>query len=263
MDANTASTVSGFDVMWTAVLMWVPRSLAFLAILLVGFLVINMLARALDLALRKSGFNKAIERGGVGRFMTESAQDSAEIASRVAYYAMAVIVLQMAFSVFGPNPISDLLTRLIAFMPNIFAAAAILIGAGLAATVVKPIVSASLGNLNHRRALAEGTAVALVIVGVFAALNQLGVAPQIVSGLFYAMLAVIAGSAIVAIGGGGIVPMRGVWERTINSFHESTPPLKMEYAAGPQQPASKPADSARFSQTEPLQENPHGQRAAA
>ena len=41
---------------------------------------------------------------------------------------------------------------------------------------------------------------------MFAALNQLQIAPAIVTGLFYAVLAVVVGSAIVAIGGGGILP---------------------------------------------------------
>jgi len=35
----------------------------------------------------------------------------------------------------------------------------------------------------------------------------------IVTGLFYAILAIIVGSAIVAVGGGGIQTMRRYWER--------------------------------------------------
>ena len=35
------------------------------------------------------------------------------------------------------------------------------------------------------------------------------------NGLFYACLAIIAGSAIIAIGGGGIAPMRMRWEKAL------------------------------------------------
>jgi hypothetical protein len=48
---------------------------------------------------------------------------------------------------------------------------------------------------------------------VFAALNQLQIAPEIVNGLFYALLAIIVGVAIVAFGGGGISVARRYWER--------------------------------------------------
>ncbi len=49
---------------------------------------------------------------------------------------------------------------------------------------------------------------AILTVGVFAALNQLQVAPAIVTGLFYAILAIVVGSAVIAIGGGGVKPMQ-------------------------------------------------------
>ena len=39
---------------------------------------------------------------------------------------------------------------------------------------------------------------------MFAALNQLEIAPAIVNGLFYALLIAIVGSVVVAFGGGGI-----------------------------------------------------------
>lgn len=52
------------------------------------------------------------------------------------------------------------------------------------------------GRLRDRRRTAAGAAI--LVIGVFAALNELLVAPAIVTGLFYALLAII----------GGIVPMR-------------------------------------------------------
>ena len=57
------------------------------------------------------------------------------------------------------------------------------------------------------------TGVAILVIGIFAALNQLEIAPAIVNGLFYALLAIIVGVAIVAFGGGGIQTARGYWER--------------------------------------------------
>ncbi len=67
-------------------------------------------------------------------------------------------------------------------------------------------------------------------MGVFAALNQIEIAPAIVNGLFYAILAVIAGSAIIAIGGGGITPMRAKWEQALNRVDQEAPAIKSEAA---------------------------------
>jgi len=70
-----------------------------------------------------------------------------------------------------------------------------------------------LGGVTGGRWMARGAGLAIVVVGVFAALDQLRIAPAIVNGLFYAMLAIIVGSAIVAVGGGGIRTMQRYWER--------------------------------------------------
>ena len=78
--------------------------------------------------------------------------------------------------------------------------------------------------------LARIAAGAIIILGVFAALDQLGIAPNIVQGLFYATLAVIVGSAIVAIGGGGIKPMQSRWERMLGKVETEAPRLKAEAA---------------------------------
>ena len=58
------------------------------------------------------------------------------------------------------------------------------------------------------------------MIGVFAALDQLNIAPAIVTGLFYAILAIIVGSAIVAVGGGGIRTMQRYWERSATRLEE-------------------------------------------
>src|SRR5690606_16105742 len=41
------------------------------------------------------------------------------------------------------------------------------------------------------------------------------IAPTIVNGLFYALLAIVVGVTVVAVGGGGIAPMRQRWEKAL------------------------------------------------
>jgi ABC-type nickel/cobalt efflux system permease component RcnA len=92
------------------------------------------------------------------------------------------------------------------------------------------MVQAALGGLRYGRFLGTAASVAIMFVGIFAALNQLNIAPAIVNGLFYATLVVVAGSATIAIGGGGIMPMRKVWDRFLNRVEQEAPRLKQEAA---------------------------------
>jgi hypothetical protein len=70
------------------------------------------------------------------------------------------------------------------------------------------------------------------VVGITAALTQINVAEPIVIGLFYALLALIVGVGIVAIGGGGIQPMRERWNRALNRMEREAPQIREEVRTG-------------------------------
>lgn len=211
-----------------------PTFLLFLLILVVGYFVAKAIAKVVDKVLERVGFDRAVERGGVGKALERSKYDPSDILGKIVFYALFLFVLQLAFGVFGDNPISDLITGVIAFLPNIFVAILILVIAAAIAAAVKEIVEASLGGLSYGKALAFAASTAILVVGFFAALDQLRIAPDIVNSLFIALLAVVAGSAIVAIGGGGIVPMRQQWEKALNRVEQEAPQLR-EQAEGSQE----------------------------
>ena len=222
------TTTAGIIAAWTAVITFVPRLIACLAILLIGYFVAKFCGNLVDKLLDKMRFDQIVERGGIKAAMQRSGYDLSDIIGKLAYYAILLFTLQLAFAVFGPNPISDVLNRVIAYLPNVFVAVGIVVIAAFIASGVKDLIRASLGGLSYGRTLATIASACILVVGVFAALNQLNIAPLIVNGLFYGMLAIICGSAIVAIGGGGIVPMRGVWERTLARAEEEAPKLRSQ-----------------------------------
>ncbi|WP_052666185.1 mechanosensitive ion channel family protein [Nitriliruptor alkaliphilus] len=203
-----------------------PTIVLFLVILVVGWFVAKAIAKIVDRVLERVGFDRAVERGGVGRALEPTRYDASTILAKVVFYALMLFVLQLAFGLFGPNPISALLFGVIAFLPRIFVAIVIVVIAAAIASVVRDLVTASIGGLSYGRVLANLASATILLIGVFAALDQLRIAPAIVTGLFYAILAVIVGSAIVAVGGGGIVPMRRQWEKAIDKVEDEAPRLR-------------------------------------
>ncbi|HSH59638.1 MAG TPA: hypothetical protein VK988_08370 [Acidimicrobiales bacterium] len=188
---------------WSKVANFVPKFVGCLIILVVGYLVAKTVSKIVDKALERVGFDKAVERGGVKKALAKSQYDASDLVAKVVFYAIFLIVLQMAFGVFGPNPVSDLLAGVIAYLPKVVAAIVIIVVATAIAAAAKELIQVSLGGLEFAKTLAGIAGGAIVAVGFFAALNQLQIAPAIVNGLFYAVLAVVAGSAVIAIGGGG------------------------------------------------------------
>jgi hypothetical protein len=224
MDNWTAGIVAA----WTAVIVFVPKLVACLLIFCIGYFVAKFVGNLVDKLLKRVGFDRIVERGGIKAAMAKSGYDISDIIGKLAYYAILLFTLQLAFGVFGPNPVTDVLNRAIAYLPNIFVAIMIGVVAAFIASAVKDVVQASLGGLSYGRTMANVASISILVIGLFAALSQLGIAPAIVNGLFYAMLAVVVGSAIVAIGGGGIVPMRQQWEKAMMRVEQEAPRVATE-----------------------------------
>ncbi|HHY87008.1 MAG TPA: hypothetical protein GYA07_15955 [Verrucomicrobia bacterium] len=213
----------GLEQAWASFITFVPKLLLAAIVLVVGYFIAKLLCKGLDALLERVGFDRLVERGGVKRALSRTRYDASDLLSKVLFYTVILLTLQFAFGIFGPNPVSDLLSSLIAFLPNLFVAVLIVIVASAVAAAVKDILAATMAGLTYGRLLSNLAAIAIVITGIFAALNQINIAPAIVNGLFYATLAVVAGSAIVAIGGGGIVPMRARWERALDRIEREAP----------------------------------------
>ncbi|HSJ46135.1 MAG TPA: hypothetical protein VK923_15785 [Euzebyales bacterium] len=199
----------------STVLNFLPKFLAFLAILVIGWFVAKALQRIVNAVLERVGFDRAVERGGVKTALARTQYDASDILAKIAFYAIMLFVLQLAFGVFGPNPVSELLYGIIAFLPRIFVAIIVVVVAAAIAAAVREIIAAALGSLAYGAVLANAASIIIISIGVFAALSQLHVAPAIVNGLFYSLLALVVGVIIVAVGGGGIAPMRPRWERAL------------------------------------------------
>lgn len=207
---------------------FLPKFLGFLAILIIGYIVAKVIAKVVGKVLERVGFDRAVERGGVKKVMAKSQYDPSDILGKVVFYALFLFVLTMAFGVFGPNPVSEMLTSVIAFLPKVFVAIVIVVIASAIAAAARELVVATLGGLSYGKMLGNIASAAILFVGVFMALNQLEIAPAIVNGLFYAVLAVLAGSAIIAIGGGGIQPMRARWESALSTYDDEKDNIKRE-----------------------------------
>jgi hypothetical protein len=218
----------GLEKAWDAIITFLPKFLAFLLILGVGYFVAKAIETLLDRILERLGFDRLVERGGIKRALASSKLDASSILARIVFYLAFLFVLQLAFSVFGPNPITDLLEGIIAFLPNLFVAVVIVVITAAAATAAKTVLESLLGGLSYGRGLSWVAAALIWVVGVAAALNQIEIAPAIVNGLFYAILALIVGVGIVAVGGGGIQPMREWWERFLTKVDQEAPRMRQQ-----------------------------------
>jgi len=213
---------------WTRIATFVPKLVGFLLILLIGWFIAKALSKLVGRLLQRVGFDGWVARGAFKSALESAHTEASDILGVIVFWTVFLLALQLAFGVFGPNPISDLLQGLIAYLPNVFVAVVILVITAALAKVVADLLGATLGAVSGGRWIARGAGLAILIVGIFAALNQLKIAPAIVNGLYYAILAIIVGSAVVAIGGGGIKTMQRYWERASTSVEAKSTEIKQK-----------------------------------
>ena len=198
--------------MWRSVATVAPKLLVFLLILIVGWIIAKLISKAVDKILERVGFDRAVERGGVRKALENSRYDASTIVGKIVYYALVLVVLQFAFGVFGPNPVSDLLAGVIAFLPRLLIALVIVVVAAAIAAAVRDIVTNALSGLSYGRLLGNIASVFILGLGIIAALNQVGIALTVTLPVLIAVLGTIGGILVVGVGGGLIKPMQHRWE---------------------------------------------------
>jgi mechanosensitive ion channel-like protein len=183
-------------------------------------------------------------------------------------------VFQLAFGIFGPNPVSALIEDVIRWLPKLFAAVVIIVVTAAIAGWVKQLITEALGGLNYGRALATAAQVFVLALGIIAAVNQIGVATSVTLPVLIMVLATIAGVIIVGVGGGLIKPMQHRWERMLNRAETETSlaaekvrahratairDRNINVGGGFDQPAyggSQPADTKPAAEPKPAAEHP-------
>ena len=210
------------------VLDFLPRLVLFLVILAIGYFIAKALEKVLVKVLDRVGFERAVERGGIKKMLSGSQYDAGQILARIVFYAVMLFVLSTAFGVFGTNPISTYLSAVIGYLPRVFVAILILVIAAAIAAAVKLLVQNSLGSLSYARVLANAASTVILALAVIAALDQLQIAQNVVNAVLYAALAALVGIVVVAVGGGGIAPMRQRWEKVLDKVESEAPSARRE-----------------------------------
>ncbi|WP_406044905.1 hypothetical protein OG799_10805 [Micromonospora sp. NBC_00898] len=205
-----------------SVMLFLPKAVAFIAILVVGWLIAKAVLKIVDKVLERVHFDKAVERGGIKTALARSKYDASDIVAKLAYYGVLLVTLQLAFGIWGPNPISDLIAGVIAWLPRAFVAIVIVVVAAAIAKAVKDIISSALGGLSYGRVLANIASVFILGLGVIAALNQIGVATAVTTPVLIAVLATIGGILVVGVGGGLVRPMQSRWENWLTRAEQES-----------------------------------------
>jgi len=184
---------------------FIPKLIAFLLIFLIGMFIARLIRRVVGTVLTKIGFDSYIDKAGIGAPLQRAGfADSGKFVAQIIYYLIALMVLKLSLSAFGDNDISDALDSMIAFIPKLIVAIIIIIITGLVANAVGNLIRPGLSNVDYGQTVAKLATGAIWMIGIFAAIDQIDFAADIVDTLFTAIVGSLSAILILKFGIGGI-----------------------------------------------------------
>lgn len=214
-----------------SVVTFLPKLVGFLLVLVIGWIVARVLRTVVNKVLERVHFDRAVQRGGIGDALARSKFDASGLVAQLVYYAVLLIALQIAFGLFGSNPVSDLLTAIVAWLPRAIVAIVIVVVAAAVASAVRDITTRALGGLSYGRMLGKIASWFIIGIGVIAALNQIGVATTVTTPILIAILATVGGILVVGVGGGLVRPMQQRWDGWLSRAEQEAPQAKAQAEA--------------------------------
>jgi hypothetical protein len=185
----------------------IPKILGFLLIVLVGWFVASVIDRGLTALLRKVRFNDLSDRAGLTDFIDKMGMntDPAGMIGLVVKWFIRLIALAVAFDALGLPAVSDVLRQLLLWLPNVVVALVVLVIGGLAARALSNLVrgSASEAGLSNANFLAKLSSAVVWAFAIVVAVNQIGIATELVNTLFMAVVGALALGLGLAFGLGG------------------------------------------------------------
>ena len=211
----------------------IPRIIGFVVILIIGWLISGVLAAAVAALLRAVRFNDLAQRSGITGFVQNMGvrKDAAGVLADVAKWFVRLIVLVVAFDALGLPAVSAVFQQFLLWIPNLIVAVVVLVIAGLAANALGDLIrgSTAQAGFNNPDLLATIARVAVWSFGIVVAVNQIGVAQELVNTLFMGFIGALALAAGLAFGLGGRETAAQIVDSWYNRTRAAQP--KLERAA--------------------------------
>jgi hypothetical protein len=184
---------------------FLPRLLGFLVVLLIGWLIARLVKAAVARVLEKVGLDRAMHSGSTGRYVDRVAPDTSpsRVIGALAFWFIFLGALAIAVSQLGIEALDNFVASIAAYLPNIVAAVLIFVLAGAVAAAVAGLVARTLGETPTGKVVGTVAPVLVMAIATFMILDQLQIAPEIVTITYAALLGSAALAMALAFGLGG------------------------------------------------------------
>jgi hypothetical protein len=212
--ASIGGTVRNAFVVFFA---WLPALIGAIAVLLIGYFVAKAVAALVYRVAHRAGLDRTLHSGPGGNVIAKVTTHPSRLLGSIAFWAIFLSAISLAASVLHIKALTAFVGAVWGYVPNVLAALAIFIVAGLIATAVATLASRVMGDTGLGRVVATGVPILVMTIATFMILDQLKIAHNIVVITYAALLGAIALGSALAFGLGG----RAVAERMLEGAYQN------------------------------------------
>src|SRR3989338_4668682 len=195
--------VASINTALLAIAEFVPKFILGLVVLLIGIIVASILKQVITEIFKALKIEAFLKKYGVPEGKDEFSWGS--ILSEIVRWFVIIVFLLPTADVWGLPRVDTILNQVLLYLPNVFVAVIITLVGFVVARLAHDVILASTKGLSPEtsRTVASITRWAISVFVILAALNQLGVASDLIRILFTGFVAMLAIAGGIAFGLGG------------------------------------------------------------
>ena len=181
---------------------YVPAFLGALVIVFAGYLLAKLLEKGTFRLLRRIRLNEILERGGVMEAVERSGShlNPARVIANLVFWLVMFAVMVIASTALGLQSLADVFADLVSYIPSVIAAIVIILVGIVLGGFVGGLIMASAGAMHGGPALSRIGRGGIILLAIFMALQELGIATDIVTTAFAILFGAIALALAMAFG---------------------------------------------------------------
>jgi uncharacterized oligopeptide transporter (OPT) family protein len=179
-----------------------PALVGALVILFAGYLLAKVLQKLAERGLRRIRLNQLLERGGVTQAVERSGThiNPTRVLANLVFWLVMFTVILLAANALGLDSLADVVSTLVSYIPSVIAAIVIILVGIVLGGFVGGLIAASAGAVHGGRALSRIGRGGVILLAIFMALQELGIATDIVTTAFAILFGAIALALALSFG---------------------------------------------------------------
>jgi hypothetical protein len=184
---------------------FLPNLLGFLVILFIGYIVARVVKGILTKVLDSVGLDRALHSGQTGRYVEKVSPGASpsKLVGAIAFWFIFLGAISLAVSALKIPALTTFVSAIYGYLPNVIAAVIIFVVAGAIAGAVAALVTKTMGDTPTGKLVASVVPVLIMAIATFMILNQLQIAPAIVTITYAVLLGSLGLGMALAFGLGG------------------------------------------------------------